>query len=63
MNGGKFAAKHTREEWEKIGVKGMQKEIKKICPNYSNDLKEKYIKDVYEFVKKFAKGSGNIPSC
>ena len=62
MNGAKFAAKHTQDEWSAIGEKGMQAEITKICPK-SKDLKAKYIKDVYDFAEKFASDSGNVPSC
>jgi len=40
----------------------MQAEIKKICPN-AGDLKEKYLKDLYDFAEKFASDSGNVPSC
>ncbi len=62
FNGAKFAAKHTQDEWKAIGVKGMQDEIKKLCPN-AKPLKEKYLKDVYDFAYKFASDSGNVPSC
>ncbi len=62
INGAKFAAKHTQDEWKAIGEKGMQAEIKTICPK-AKDLKAKYIKDVYDFAEKFASDSGNVPSC
>ncbi len=62
INGAKFAAKHTQDEWKAIGEKGMQAEIKKICPN-AKPLKDKYLKDVYDFAEKFASDSGNVPSC
>ena len=62
MNGAKFAAKHTQDEWKAIGVKGMQDEIKKICPN-AKPLKEKYLKHLYDFSVNFASDSGNVPSC
>ncbi len=62
INGAKFAAKHTQDEWKAIGEKGMQAEIKKICPA-AKDLKDKYLKDVYDFAEKFASDSGNVPSC
>ena len=62
INGAKFAAKHTQDEWKAIGVAGMQAEIKKICPA-AKPLKDKYLKDVYDFAEKFASDSGNVPSC
>jgi len=64
FNGGVFAAKHTQDEWDAIGVKGMPAEIKKICPKVKdNALKSKYIKDYLDFAHDFASDSGNVPSC
>ncbi len=62
FNGAKFTAKHSQDEWKAIGEKGMQDEIKKICPN-AKPLKEKYLKDIYDFSYEFANDSGNVPSC
>jgi len=64
MDGGKFAAKHTQDEWDTIGIKGMKKEIKKICPKVKDKtLKLRYLKDYFDFAHDFANDSGNIPSC
>jgi len=64
MNGGVFAAKHTQDEWDEIGVDGMAKEIKKFCPNVkSKSLRSKYLKDYLDFVHDFASDSGAVPSC
>jgi hypothetical protein len=64
INGAKFAQKHTVEEWEKTGVKGMKNEIKKICPKVkSKSLKSKYLQHYYDFVIDYASDSGNVPSC
>lgn len=64
MDGGKFAAKHTQDEWEAIGIKGMAKEIKNICPKVKDKaLKSKYLKDYFDFSYDFASDSGNVPSC
>ncbi|ADN08811.1 hypothetical protein [Sulfurimonas autotrophica] len=64
MNGAKFAAKHTQDEWDEIGVKGMAKEIKNICPKVQDKaLKSKYLQHYYDFAHDFASDSGNVPSC
>jgi len=64
MNGGKFAAKHTQDEWDSIGVDGMAKEIKTICPKVKDkSLKSKYLEDYFDFAHDFASDSGNVPSC
>jgi len=62
FSGGKFATKHTQDEWEKINDSGLfSKEISKICPGFK--LKDKYIKDLYDFSYEYASDSGNVPSC
>ena len=64
FNGAEFAKKHTVDEWKAIGVAGMAQEIKKICPNASDDaLKEKFLKHYLDFAEEFASDSGNVPSC
>jgi len=64
FNGGVFAKKHTQDEWDAIGVKGMSKEIKKICPNVTKKaLKAKYMEDYLDFAHDFASDSGSVPSC
>jgi Spy/CpxP family protein refolding chaperone len=62
MDGGKFSAKHTQDEWEAINEQGkMADEIAKICGGAK--VKDKYIPDLYDFAKEFASDSGNVPSC
>jgi hypothetical protein len=65
MNGAKFAAKHTQDEWTAIEESGkMADEIKKICPKVKDKaLKSKYLKNYYDFAHDFASDSGNVPSC
>jgi len=64
INGGVFAAKHTQDEWDAIGVDGMAKEIKNICPKVKDKaLKSKYLKDYFDFAHDFASDSGAVPSC
>jgi len=64
FSGAKFAAKHTQDEWDEIGVDGMAKEIKKLCPKVKDKaLKSKYLKDYFDFAHDFASDSGNVPSC
>jgi len=66
FNGGVFAKKHTQDQWESIKDAGKLKaEIEKICPkvNEKKALKDKYMKDYYDFFYNFASDSGNIPSC
>jgi len=64
MNGGVFAAKHTQDEWNDIGVDGMAKEIKKICPKVKDKaLKSKYLKNYFDFAHDYASDSGAVPSC
>jgi hypothetical protein len=61
MTGAKFAAKHTEDQWEAIGVKGMVAETKKICPKAT--LKPTLAKDIFDFSMEYASDSGNVPSC
>ncbi len=65
MNGGAFAKKHTQDEWSKIEKEGKFKsEIKSICKDVDlSQVKDKYIPDLFEFMKQFASDSGNVPSC
>ena len=65
MNGAKFAAKHTQEEWKQMKESGKFKsEIVKICPNVkADDLSDSVIENVYDFSFDFASDSGNVPSC
>ena len=64
FTGAKFAQKHTVEEWENVGVKGMKNEIKKLCPSVKDKaLKSIYLQHYYDFAIEFASDSGNVPSC
>ncbi len=65
MNGAKFAAKHTQDEWKALKDGGKFKdEIIKICPNVkADDLSDSVIQNVYDFSFDFASDSGNVPSC
>jgi hypothetical protein len=62
FNGAKFTAAHTQDEWDAIGTDGMADEVKKQCPN-SDPVKEKLLKDLYDFAHDFASDSGNVPAC
>jgi len=62
FNGAKFTAAHTQDEWDAIGAAGMADEVKKQCPN-SKPVKEKFLKDLYDFGHDFASDSGNVPAC
>jgi hypothetical protein len=64
FNGAEFAKKHTVDEWKAIGVAGMAKEIKTLCPSApDNALKEKFLQHYLDFSINFASDSGNVPSC
>ena len=65
INGAKFAAKHTQDEWKQLKTSGKFKaEIVKICPNVkADDLSDSLIDNVYDFSFDFASDSGNVPSC
>ena len=65
ITGAVIAVKHTQSEWTKINTDGnMAKEIKTICPKVKDKaLKEKYLNNYYDFFKKYAKDSGNVPAC
>ncbi|VAY87418.1 hypothetical protein MNB_ARC-1_346 [hydrothermal vent metagenome] len=65
INGAKMAAKHSQDEWEAIQEDGkLAKEFKRICPDLEiEDIKEKYIPHLYDFVYEYANDSGNVPSC
>ena len=65
INGAKFAAKHTQDEWKQLKEGGKFKaEIVKICPNVkADDLSDAVIENVYDFSFDFASDSGNVPSC
>ncbi|MDX1808736.1 MAG: cytochrome C [Sulfurospirillaceae bacterium] len=63
FNGGVLAKKHTQGEWTAIYKAGkLNDELKKLCPK-AKPLRDKYIKDVYDFLNNYASDSGNVPSC
>ena len=65
-NGGIFAKKHTRSQWDRLKEKGLlQKEWTKICPHGAKKIKKmkkKDVKNLFDFVWKYAK-DGEEPSC
>ena len=65
-NGAVFATKHSRHEWAAIQEAGtLVEEWKTICPSGTkkiSKMKEKDIKNLYDFVWKFA-SDGEVPSC
>jgi len=62
FSGANFAIQHTQDEWEDIKQAGkFGDEVSKICPKAT--LERKYETDVYDFSYKYAKDSGNVPSC
>lgn len=65
MNGAKFAAKHSQEEWKELKTSGkFEAEVIKICPNVkTGDLSDSVQEHIIDFVIEFANDSGNVPSC
>jgi len=64
ITGAVMAGKHTQDEWDEIGVQGLSKEIKIICPNVQDKaLKRKYLEHYFDFFKEYSSDSGNVPSC
>jgi hypothetical protein len=65
-NGGLFAVKHTRAEWEKVKNDGaLITEWSKLCPSGADKfskMKEDDVTDLYDFVHKYA-SDGDVPSC
>ena len=65
-NGAVFATKHSRQEWAAIKDGGtIQDEWKSICPHgvkKIKKMKEKDIKNLYDFCWKYA-SDGEVPSC
>jgi hypothetical protein len=63
MDGGKFAAKHTQDEWTAIVEDGkLADEVSAIC-GAGAKVKDKKLGDLGDFVKEFASDSGNVPNC
>jgi hypothetical protein len=69
FSGGKFAAKHTQDEWTEARDNGsLGKMMTEACPAGkkffdSKKFKKRYSSHLYDFVNDFASDSGNIPSC
>ena len=65
MNGAKFAAKHTQDEWKQLKEAGKFKdEIIKICPNVKPEaISDSAVDNIFDFSFDFASDSGNVPSC
>lgn len=65
FNGAKFAVKHSQAEWEEIFDAGkFEDEIIKFCPNVNKgDVKESWIKHIFDFSYEYANDSGNVPAC
>jgi len=62
ISGGRFTAKHTQDEWNKIYKAGkLKEEISQIC--HGIKIEDRLIPDIYDFVKKYASDSGKVPSC
>ena len=65
-NGAVFAVKHNRAEWSKIQEEGKLLDAwKTICPSGTkkiDKMKEKDIKNLYDFCWKYA-SDGEVPSC
>jgi hypothetical protein len=63
INGAKFAAKHTQQEWEGLREEGaFIKEAQKICPNMKT-FDNAWMKNLFEFSYEYASDSGHVPSC
>ena len=65
MNGAKFAAKHSQNEWKEIKASGkFEAEVIKICPNVkAGILSESVQEHIIDFSIEFANDSGNVTSC
>jgi hypothetical protein len=65
-NGGIFAIKHDRRAWSSLKKSGkLQDEWMKICPHGEKKIKkmrEKDVKNLYDFVWKYA-SDGETPTC
>lgn len=71
LNGGQFAVLHTQAEWKALFADGGAKFIEEYSVKYpdaaaffkGDKFKDKYMKDIADFVIEFANDSGNVPSC
>ena len=63
MDGGKFAANHTQDEWTAIIEDGkLADTVIEVCGEEAT-VKEKKLGDLGDFVVEFASDSGNVPNC
>ncbi len=69
MNGAKFAAKHTQEEWTALFDKdgeGFKKEFgtsDKAKKFFEGEKFKTMLPDLKDFAVEYASDSGNVPSC
>jgi Spy/CpxP family protein refolding chaperone len=71
MNGSKFAALHSQDEWEELFANDGAEFIKTFSEKHSklkkllssDKFKKKYMKHIKDFAIKYANDSGNVPSC
>ena len=70
MNGTKFAASHSQEEWEELfaeDAQGFINEFSEKFPKAEKFLKgkgfQKIKEDIFDFAYKYANDSGEVPSC
>ncbi len=71
LNGAKFAAQHTQDEWKELFANDAEKFIVEYSKKYpkaskffaKDKFKSKYSKHISDFVIEYANDSGNVPSC
>ncbi len=70
MNGAKFAALHSQDEWEELFeddaagfIEEFSERFPKVAPYLSNPKTLKKIMLIKDFVIEYANDSGNVPSC
>ena len=70
MNGAKFAALHSQDEWEELFeddaeafIQEFSERFPKAAPYLSNPKTLKKIMLIQDFVIEYANDSGNVPSC
>lgn len=70
MNGTKFAAEHTADEWEELfddNAAGFIEEYSERFPKAERFLKNpknlKKLRDVGDFAREYGSDTGNVPSC
>ena len=71
MNGTKFAALHTVDEWNELFANGGEKFIKDFSESTpklkkflnGKKFKSKYMEHIQDFAKEYANDTGNVPSC